>query len=231
MLFVACALLSSAYYAFSSYEDFSQSAGHEWNSYDDSSRSGFTLGFIVGIHKALEELELTLRQSSSSKEEIEGLLPIYNTTNTQLKEHLDIFYRDPANANIPIKDAAIIVCKELQAEDKERIEKKKRLLRLPPEEQRIVKRADYLKEKIKRGEYSKYKVQDGGVIEKESGEVVPLETEEEIVDFWTKQVFPEEAPQVKEIVKPDYKLAGIIAVVALGAIALILFNTKKKKCM
>jgi len=225
---ISLTLIACSYYAFSQYEDFSVSRGYEWNSYDDSSKSGFALGFVVGVHKALEELDLFIRSSSYKEERVEDLLPIYNITNTQLKEALDNFYRNPVNATIPIKDAAIIVCKEIKAKDKERIEKEKRLLRLPPDEQRVVKRADYLKQEIKRGEYPKYEVTKERVVEKETGKIIPLETEEEIVDFWTEQVFPEEAPRVKEVIKTDYRLVIIIFAMSLVIIALILIGVKRR---
>ncbi|MEE8360079.1 MAG: hypothetical protein V3S04_04060, partial [Candidatus Omnitrophota bacterium] len=190
-------------------EDFSRLGGDEWNSYSESSKSGFALGFIVGAHMALEELNIFFRRSTYSDKRPEDLVPVYNITNSQLKEKLDVLYELPENRTIPIKDAAMIVCKELKRGDTERIEKEKRLLRLPPDEQRIVKRSNYLKEKVKRGEYAKYEVKDEVIIEKDSGEAVPLETEEEIVEFWTEQVFPEEAPKIKEVevIKKDYIVA------------------------
>jgi hypothetical protein len=223
-------LIFSSYCAFSQLDDFSRSGGDEWNSYNASTKMGFTLGFIVGVHKSLEQLDIIIRQSSYREERAEDLLPVYNISNSQLREALDNFYSIPDNRPIPIKDASIIVCNEIKAKDRERIEKEKKVLRLPPEEQRIVKRSGYLKEKIKRGEYAKYEVKEEKVVEKESGKVIPLETEEEIVDFWTEQVFPEEAPKIKEVevVKTDYTLAIVVSVIAALAILLILFTVKKR---
>lgn len=224
------ALISFSYYAYSQYRDFTLAGGYEWNSYSQSSKSGFALGFIVGVHKAIEELDIFIRQSLYKEKEVEDVLPIYNVTNTQLKEALDNFYKEPANMAIPIKDAVIIICKEIKAKDIERIEKEKRLLRLPPEEQRIVKRADYLKQKIKRGEYPKYEVKKEEIVEKETGKVIPLETEEEIVEFWTEQVFPEERPKVKEVVRVDYTLVIVAAVISfLTAILLVVLFTKRRR--
>ncbi len=211
-------------------EDFSRLGADEWNSYSESSKSGFALGFIVGAHKAIEELDIFFRRSTYSERAPEDLMPVYNITNSQLKEKLDAFYGLPENRTIPIKDAAVIVCKELKREDPERIEKEKRLLRLSPDEQRIVKKSDYLKEKVKRGEYAKYEVKDEVIIEKDSGKAVPLETEEEIVEFWTEQVFPEEAPRIKEVevVKKDYILAISVGVASIFIIMLMFFNFRKR---
>jgi len=222
------AFLLLTFYTLSAYQDFSRSDGREWKTYNESSKLGFALGFITGAHAAIEKLDVFIRGSSYSEKKIEEILPIYNITNTQLKEALDKLYGDSANISIPIKDAALIVCEEVRGEDVKTIEKEKRLKRLPPEEQRLVKRADYLKDKIKRGEYPRYEVKKEGVVEKETGRPVPLETEDQIVDFWTEQILPEEAPEIKEAVKTDYALTIVVASCAAAAIALMLYSAKKR---
>ena len=226
LIFAATFFLHSACAA---QEDFSRSGGEEWTSYGEAAKQGFSLGFIVGVHKAIEELEIFVRSSSYTGGTVQEALPIYNISNSQLKDALDRFYADPANMTVPLKDAALISCGELARSDKERMEKKKRVSRMPPDEQRLVQKADYLKERIKRGEYPEFEVKDEAVVEKDTGAVVPLESEEEIVDFWSGRVFPEEAPIIKEVVRTDYRPAIIISSTAVIFSALFVFWALKRR--
>ncbi len=216
----------------SAVKDFSRSDGYTWRDYHEYVKIGFALGFLAGANKAVEELDPVIRQSYYEKKEVKELLPIYNITNTQLKQRLDEFYASSTNLSIPIQDAIIIICKEMvPIKDKKMIEREKEVAKLPPAKQKVERIKDHLKAEIKKGYYPKYEVEKEQVVAKETKEPVPLKTEKEVTHFWYDLMVPEEA-RVKEVVKVNYALVASVtaaSIIIIGVLIFLLAKAKKKR--
>ena len=218
IVFILIAVLFTSHYLYSAMKDFSAFDGYNWLQYHEYVKVGLALGFLMGAHKTMEEL-------GGQGEEA---LPVYNVTNTQLKEELDKFYDIPENRSVTIENACLLILKKMSPEkDIEMIKKEEKILRLPPEEQRVERIKEIIKEDIKTGRYPKYEIEEEEVIEKETGKPVPLETEEEV----TKLRFEMLAPGVvitREVVKISYLPGVIIGVIALIVIVVLIGVIRKK---
>jgi hypothetical protein len=210
-------------------DDFERADGYTWKGYHDYVKLGFTLGFITGADKAIKELDPFIRKSSYEGPKVEELLPIYNITNTQLKERLDAFYSAPENMTVPIQNAVLIICKEMHPQkDAKMIAREIELERLPPEKQKLEKVKDYLKGEIQKGEYPKYEVKQDKIVESQTQKEVPLKTEEEVTNLRYKMLVPTGGVEVKEVVKVDYTPAIWIGAISFAAIAVTILLVRRR---
>lgn len=89
--------------------------GRAWKQMDKSMR----MGYVIGCLEAHSRLQAAARQNAAYRGEqpvADPLKPLYSFSFGEIQTGLDDFYKEPANAPIPILDALDVLAKKFAGE-------------------------------------------------------------------------------------------------------------------
>ncbi len=109
-----------------------------------------------------------------------------NVTVAQISNGLDEFYKDYRNTQIRILDAMPLVCMEAKGAAKDKVERKARILRMPPDQQAIERLKDDIGKIVERGLFPRYEIRKGSIVDKKTNQEVLLDTMGKIVSYLSK---------------------------------------------
>jgi len=134
-------------------EEIKEIDGYMWESWDDSTKLGWALGFSEGVNQAemessgpLETLGIIVKETFKKgapaiKEWVDKTadlprkrLDLSGITFGQIVEGLDKFYKDYRNMTVLVRKAIWIVKLEMRGAPQEFIDEETRILRMPTEE-------------------------------------------------------------------------------------------------